>query len=49
MRTEAYCSFIGMNMARKNNIDLVFNKPGFKLHSHTFPFHIVVVVTVIQW
>lgn len=45
----AYRSLVGMNMAGKDKIDLVLNKPGFKHHPHAFSFHVMVIVTVIPW
>lgn len=38
-----------MNMASKDNIDLVLDKPGFVYDSHGFPFHVVIHIAIIHW
>lgn len=34
-------------MTRKDDINLVLNKPGLKHDSHGFTFHVMIVVAVI--
>lgn len=43
----AYRALIGMNMTGKHKINFVLNKPGFKLDSHAFSLHVMVVITVV--
>lgn len=44
-----YRAFIGMNMARKHNINFIFNKPWFIHNPHGFTFHVVIIVAIIPW
>ena len=46
---STYTALIGMDMARKYNINFVLYEPWFKHHSHGFSFHIMIVVAVIPW
>lgn len=48
-RKKTYRSLISMNVASKNHVNFIFNKPTLKCCSHAFSLHEVCTVTVIYW
>ena len=46
---EWYRSFIGMDMASKDQVNSVAHKPFLEDRSHTFAFHEVGIIAIVQW
>jgi hypothetical protein len=45
---KPYRSFISMDMASKDHVNLVLDEPALENHSHAFTFHIVSFISVVE-
>lgn len=46
---KPYRSFICMDMSSKYYVNFVLNKPTLKCCSHAFAFHVMCVITIVDW